>query len=218
MANMNMPSQNNTNWYSSVDANWTSIETNLIDRNLLTGKGDLLAATASDAIARVGVGADGQVLVADSTQTPGVKWGDGNSAGAIHSKSVRAVTPQATGSSTFGLLDSMSLSINVSSAQKVLAIFSCQLSYPTAALGGVFLQILRGSTVLRQASTPAPSGSTYASGFTLVTLDQPGAGIFTYQVQWAIQTPGFEVAISQNLSPYSATSGDRQLILVALPG
>jgi hypothetical protein len=218
MANMNMPSQNNTNWYSSVDANWTSIETNLIDRNLLTAKGDLLAASASDALARVGVGADGQVLVVDSTQTAGIKWGDGNSAGAIHSSSVRAVTQQAMSSSTFGLLDSMSLSINVSSAQKVLAIFSCQLSVPAAGSGGVFIQILRGSTVLRQAATPGTGGRVSASSFTLVTLDQPGTGIFTYQVQWALGTPSFEVAITQDLNPYKANAGDRQLILVALPG
>lgn len=39
-----------------------------------TTKGDILAATASATIARVGVGSDGQVLTADSAQTPGIKW------------------------------------------------------------------------------------------------------------------------------------------------
>lgn len=41
----------------------------------VTTKGDLLAATASATIARVGVGSNGQGLLADSTQTPGIKWG-----------------------------------------------------------------------------------------------------------------------------------------------
>lgn len=42
--------------------------------NLLTTKGDLIVATAAQAFARLGVGPDGQVLTADSTQTAGVKW------------------------------------------------------------------------------------------------------------------------------------------------
>jgi len=40
----------------------------------LTTKGDLYVATASATIARQGVGANGQVLTADSTVTNGVKW------------------------------------------------------------------------------------------------------------------------------------------------
>lgn len=41
---------------------------------LVTAKGDLLAASASGTVARVGVGTDGQSLVADSTVATGVKW------------------------------------------------------------------------------------------------------------------------------------------------
>jgi len=40
----------------------------------VTTKGDLLAATGSATLARVGVGVNGQVLTADSTQSAGVKW------------------------------------------------------------------------------------------------------------------------------------------------
>lgn len=39
-----------------------------------TTKGDLLVATGSAAVARLGVGTDTHVLTADSTQTAGVKW------------------------------------------------------------------------------------------------------------------------------------------------
>lgn len=40
----------------------------------ITAKGDLILGTGSGAVARQGVGTDGQILMADSTQTNGVKW------------------------------------------------------------------------------------------------------------------------------------------------
>lgn len=45
-----------------------------VPKSTVTTKGDLVAATGSAAVTRVGVGTDGQVLTADSTQTAGVKW------------------------------------------------------------------------------------------------------------------------------------------------
>jgi len=45
-----------------------------IDKSTLTTKGDLLVATGASTIVRQGVGSDGQVLTADSTQADGVKW------------------------------------------------------------------------------------------------------------------------------------------------
>jgi len=45
-----------------------------IPKDLVTTKGDLIAATASATPARLGVGTNGQVLTADSTQSTGMKW------------------------------------------------------------------------------------------------------------------------------------------------
>ena len=44
------------------------------DRSVLTAKGDLYVATASDTVVRQAVGTDGWVLTADSAQTNGLKW------------------------------------------------------------------------------------------------------------------------------------------------
>jgi hypothetical protein len=45
-----------------------------VDKSTVTTKGDLIVATAAATVTRVGVGADGQTLTADSTQASGVKW------------------------------------------------------------------------------------------------------------------------------------------------
>lgn len=41
-------------------------------------KGDILVAQSSSVLAKLGVGANGSALIADSTQNNGVKWGSGN--------------------------------------------------------------------------------------------------------------------------------------------
>ncbi|WP_160323701.1 glycosyl hydrolase family 28-related protein [Frankia sp. BMG5.23] len=45
-----------------------------IQASTFTAKGDLLAATAASTAARLGVGSNGQVLLADSAQSTGMKW------------------------------------------------------------------------------------------------------------------------------------------------
>ena len=57
--------------------------TNAIDQTLVDAKGDILAGTGDNVIARVAVGTSSsssgalpQIIIADSTATPGVKWAD----------------------------------------------------------------------------------------------------------------------------------------------
>lgn len=47
-----------------------------VDKATVTTKGDLLAATGASAITRLGVGSDGQALVADSASSTGLSWGN----------------------------------------------------------------------------------------------------------------------------------------------
>jgi hypothetical protein len=52
----------------------TQVATTALLKSLADAKGDVFAATADNTVARVAVGTNDQVLVADSTATPGVKW------------------------------------------------------------------------------------------------------------------------------------------------
>lgn len=48
----------------------------LLPFSIVDAKGDLLAATAADTIARLAVGSNTQILQADSAQSAGIKWAD----------------------------------------------------------------------------------------------------------------------------------------------
>jgi hypothetical protein len=60
---------------TDMDFTWvTTDDTNAIQNAIVDAKGDLIAATAADTPARLAVGTNGQILVADSTASTGLKW------------------------------------------------------------------------------------------------------------------------------------------------
>lgn len=56
---------------SAAAAVTTAIQASIID-----AKGDLIAGTANDTVARLPIGTNGQILTADSAQSTGIKWAD----------------------------------------------------------------------------------------------------------------------------------------------
>jgi hypothetical protein len=70
-----------------------------IAASLVDAKGDLLVGTANDTVARLAVGSDGQVLVADASQTPGVKWATGPAEVLISENAIGSATASVTFSS-----------------------------------------------------------------------------------------------------------------------
>jgi 3-polyprenyl-4-hydroxybenzoate decarboxylase len=65
----------------------TQSASNPISANTVDAKGDLIAATAADTVARLAVGANDTVLTADSSTATGLKWASaGGAAGLVHIK------------------------------------------------------------------------------------------------------------------------------------
>lgn len=56
---------------------WSTMDLSAyVDKALVDAKGDLIVGSAADTVVRVGVGTNGQALIADSGETGGVRWGD----------------------------------------------------------------------------------------------------------------------------------------------
>ena len=62
---------------TDMDFTWvTSDDANAIQNAIVDAKGDLISATAADTPARLAVGNNGETLVADSSQSTGLRWGN----------------------------------------------------------------------------------------------------------------------------------------------
>lgn len=135
-----------------------------IAKSVATTKGDLLAATASATVARVGVGTDGQVLTADSAQTPGVKWATpsgGKILQIVHGTYSTAVTTTSTSYVTTNLTASITPS---STSSKILIMATLPtIVYKSGADAGGDIVINRGSTQIYPHSTSGGYRS-YISG------------------------------------------------------
>lgn len=60
---------------TDMDFSWVAQDdSNAIQNSIVDAKGDLIAATANDTPARLAVGANGEMLVADSTAATGLDW------------------------------------------------------------------------------------------------------------------------------------------------
>lgn len=77
---LNKPVAGDTDWTQEINDNWTTLDDAILD-TIVDAKGDLIVATAADTVARKAVGSNDQVLIADSAESTGVKWGTAPIAG-----------------------------------------------------------------------------------------------------------------------------------------
>ena len=164
------------------------------DQTPLTTKGDLFTFSTVDA--RLGVGANGTVLTADSAEATGLKWATAGGGGKV----LQVVQAVDTGYIAITSIDTfedanLSASITPSSASsKVLVIISQQINfYTTSSAGtGAFARLRRATTTIWNGSATAEwVGNTSATGggprqnVSIVYLDSPATtSSTTYKPQY----------------------------------
>jgi len=167
-----------------------------IQPTLLTAKGDLISATAASTVARLPVGSDAQILVADSTASTGLKWAAA-SAPAVRGCSVKLTAAQATVSNTnytvlFGGEDFDTDGYHSTSVN------TGRITIPTG-LGGYYLFTINN----RQTTTSAQQNSIslHVNGSVI------GYGTSNGNFQSVVNTGGIGITLSGSIV-YYATAGD----------
>jgi len=182
----------------------------------LTTKGDIYAATAASTPARLGVGTNGQTLVADSTASTGLKWATPSGGGKVlQVVAAYTTTATVTTSSTFAtttLTASITPTLNTS---KVLVLHNLQEVYKNSGDpdNAVKIRLVRGATALSTSSNQ--TGWTQAANKLTVSqsasyLDSPATtSATTYTVQFASYINGQQ-------SYVQLSNGESSIILMEI--
>lgn len=165
-----------------------------VAKSTFTTKGDIVAATAASTISRLGVGTNGQVLMADSTAATGLKWATAGGGGKV--LQVVNVTPTTTFSTTSGtLVDATNYTVSItptSASSRIFVVFNCMSQvYGNSANNqyGAF-KILRDSTTVYGEGTycgmalASTQNMEFASRFGAEFMDSPATtSTITYKIQ-----------------------------------
>jgi hypothetical protein len=170
-----------------------------IAKSIVDAKGDLIAATAADTVARLAVGSNNQVLVADSSTATGLKWATpagGKVLQVVHSSTQSTRTVTST-SFTDIFLDATITPSSASSKILVLVNMSQCASNNTNSAVQAFSQLLRGATVIPTSgqmvnglSVTSTSSNPQVYGYVgMSILDEPATTSATnYKLQGRLQT------------------------------
>jgi hypothetical protein len=130
--------------------------TAVISPTVIDAKGDLIAGTAADTVARLAVGTNGQILTADSAEATGMKWATPAGGGGKVLQVVQATYSTSTTVASTTFTDSgLSASITPSSAtSKVLVLYSMAVQSSRDNYNAYGAQrLLRGSTAILEAAS-----------------------------------------------------------------
>jgi hypothetical protein len=153
-----------------------------IPKSTVTTKGDLIAGTASATVSRLGVGTNGQALVADSTTATGLKWGS------VAPASGRAfvATNELTTSTTYTDLATV-VSVTLTTGTKALVMWSQGGNGTGAGVATYFGIAVSGATTIAASdSTATLNVSTQNLRWGNATLMTLTAGSNTFTAKYRV--------------------------------
>jgi len=178
----------------------------------IDAKGDLLAGTGADAFSRLGVGTNGQVLVADSAEATGLKWATAAAGGKLLQVVGATYSTSTTISSTTMTDSGLSATITPTSASSKILVISFQACTTGASDRSGFssFRLLRGATSVWSGEGTSNtsygildgSSSDYAElrmYFTLNYLDSPATtSATTYKTQGRLENTSASATMKMN--------------------
>jgi hypothetical protein len=140
-----------------------------IPDSIVDAKGDLIAATAADAVARIAIGANNTVLTADSAEATGMKWaaaaGGGGANWSLLNAGGTALNGAGSSLSISGISDKEQIMVLIQNASTVTAGQGIDLRV-NGNTGSIYTQ--SGMTLI--AFTPYVSGNQSSYSFTLDSI------------------------------------------------
>jgi hypothetical protein len=181
---------------TDLDFSWVAQDdSNAIQNAIIDAKGDLIAATAADTPARLAVGTDGQVLVADSTAATGLKWAAPAGGGKILQVVTASTTTETTIATTSYTDTTITATITPTAAtSKIYVLIQANAFFSRASTEQIInYKLLRGATEIIAASNLTGMLATGATkvelrgNFPIMYVDSPSStSSLTYKVQGAI--------------------------------
>jgi hypothetical protein len=198
---------------TDMDFVWvTSDDANAIQNTIVDAKGDLITATAADTPARLAVGTNGHILVADSATATGLKWAAPAAGGkvlqVIHASYNSTVASSTTTFADTGL--SATITPSATSSKVLVIITQNGCDKDNTVNQSLRLKLFRGATELTwitdNLGKVGSSTAEWNQGFTLATtwLDSPSStSALTYKTQFS-RAAGSGSVYVQN---YNTTGG-----------
>ncbi len=214
-----MPTTTNYGWTTPADTDLvkdgasairtlgTAIDTTVfnnasagIAKTIVDAKGDIIAATAADTVARLAVGANNTVLTADSAEATGLKWAA--PASALPANATASVAAQeVTTSTSYTDLATAGPAVTLTTGTKALIIvtaiitgdLSSNFSYMGYAVSGATTISATDSTALQWRQGSATGTRVRSSAASIVTLTA-GSNTFTakYRADFGGNNASFE--------------------------
>ena len=144
-----------------------------IAKSVVDAKGDLIAGTADNTVARLAVGANDTILVADSSTATGLKWAAPAAGGKVLQVVQGTTTTSTTVASTSFTDTTLTATITPSSSSsKILIMFSQSSAWNKGSeAAGASIQLLRASTVVY--SQDGDGGGFNSDFIEIATLSNP---------------------------------------------